>query len=83
MSAEAGGPSAGDLIRSARAAGRDALDELAGKQLLAQFGIAVPRSVMLAPAEPAAAKLAGLAAPFDVKVMSPLLIKSSVSGSRS
>ena len=70
-------------IRAARADGRSALDELAGKRLLAGFGIAVPRSVMVAPDEQVAPRLAGLSAPFVVKVMSPdILHKSDVGGVR-
>jgi succinyl-CoA synthetase beta subunit len=72
-----------DLIRAARAAGRSALDELAAKRLLSQFGIAVPSSVMIGPREPAGPKLAGLKPPFVAKVMSPdLLHKSDVGGVR-
>ncbi len=72
-----------ELIRAARGAGRSSLDELAGKRLLAQFGIAVPTSVLVAPDEPVARKLAGLRAPFVVKVMSPeILHKSDVGGVR-
>lgn len=74
---------ADDLIRSARAAGRSSLDESAGKRLLAQFGIAVPSSVMVAPDEPAGPKLTGLRAPFVVKVVSPdILHKSDAGGVR-
>ncbi|MGH8663575.1 MAG: acetate--CoA ligase family protein, partial [Burkholderiales bacterium] len=59
------------------------LDEIAGKRLLSQFGIAVPSSVMVAPDEPAASKIAGLRAPFVVKVMSPdILHKSDAGGVR-
>ena len=69
------------LIQAARAAGRPSLDELAGKRLLAQFGVAVPKSVMLGPDEAAAAKLAGLQPPFVLKVMSAeILHKSDVGG---
>ncbi|MPZ42159.1 MAG: acetyl-CoA synthetase [Betaproteobacteria bacterium] len=72
-----------DSIRAARAAGRSSLDEHAGKRLLSQFGIAVPSSVMVAPDEPAASKIAGLRAPFVVKVMSPdILHKSDAGGVR-
>jgi succinyl-CoA synthetase beta subunit len=75
--------SAEDSIRAARAAGRSSLDELAGKRLLSGFGIAVPRSVVIAPGEPAGPKLAGLEAPFVVKVMSPdILHKSDAGGVR-
>ena len=69
-----------DSIRAARASGRSSLDELAGKRLLSQFGIAVPSSVMLAPGEPAAPKIVGLQAPFVVKVMSPEILHKSDAG---
>ena len=36
-----------DLIAEARAARRAALDERAGKQLLAAFGVAVPKSLVI------------------------------------
>jgi acyl-CoA synthetase (NDP forming) len=75
--------SAEDSIRAARAAGRSSLDELAGKRLLSQLGIAVPNSVLVAPGEPAARKLVGLKPPFVVKVMSPdILHKSDAGGVR-
>jgi acyl-CoA synthetase (NDP forming) len=44
-----------DQIAEARKQGRAALDELAGKQLLAAFGIAVPKSLMARDATEAAA----------------------------
>jgi acyl-CoA synthetase (NDP forming) len=70
-----------ELIQAARAAGRTALDEAAGKRLLAQFGIAVPRSVTLSPQEAAGTVLAGLRPPFVLKVLSPdILHKSDVGG---
>jgi acyl-CoA synthetase (NDP forming) len=69
-----------DSIRAARAAGRSSLDEIAGKRLLAQFGIAVPHAVMVAPDEAVADKLSGLRAPFVVKVMSPEILHKSDAG---
>jgi succinyl-CoA synthetase beta subunit len=72
-----------DALNAARAAGRSALDEIAGKRLLAHFGIAVPRSVVVAPEEATAPKLTGLRPPFVVKVMSPdILHKSDAGGVR-
>ena len=80
---------AGDLIAEARAAGRTTLNEREGKALLADYGIAVPRSVTVADAAEAEAKaeaaggIAGLTPPFAVKVMSPdILHKSDVGGVR-
>jgi acyl-CoA synthetase (NDP forming) len=71
------------LIEHARRAGRASLDEASGKRLLAHFGIAVPRSVVVQANEALDAKLAGLAPPFVVKVMSPqILHKSDVGGVR-
>ena len=71
------------LIEDARRAQRASLDESSGKRLAAHFGIAVPKSIVVQPGEALDAKLAGLAAPFVVKVMSPhILHKSDVGGVR-
>ena len=71
------------LIRAARTAGRTSLDEASGKRLLAQYGIAVPRSVVVQAGEPLAAALQSLTPPYVVKVMSPhILHKSDVGGVR-
>jgi len=71
------------LIAAARNVGRASLDELSGKQLLAQFGVAVPKSVVVQAGEALASKLRGLAGPYVVKVMSPdILHKSDVGGVR-
>jgi succinyl-CoA synthetase beta subunit len=71
------------LIGEARSAGRASLDELNGKRLLTQFGVAVPKSVVVQPGEALAAKLAGLEGPYVVKVMSQdILHKSDVGGVR-
>jgi succinyl-CoA synthetase beta subunit len=72
---------ASQLIDEARRAGRTSLDEGSGKRLLAQFGIAVPASVVVKPGEAAADKLRGLKPPYVVKVMSPAILhKSDVGG---
>lgn len=72
-----------ELIAAARAQSRPALDELAGKQLLAGFGVKVPRSVIAPNAVAAAAAVAGLTPPLAVKVMSPdILHKSDAGGVR-
>ena len=72
-----------ELIDAARRARRASLDEASGKRLLAAFGIAVPRSIVVQPHEPLDAKLAGLTPPFVVKVMSAqILHKSDVGGVR-
>ena len=71
------------LIADARAQGRAALDERAGKQLLAAFGIAVPKSAVVRDAGEAASVLAALEPPLALKVMSPdILHKSDVGGVR-
>ena len=71
------------LIEQARRAGRTSLDEASGKRLLAAFGIAVPKSVVVQANDPLEARLAGLALPLAVKVMSPqILHKSDVGGVR-
>lgn len=68
-------------IAAARAAGRTALDEAAGKAVLAQFGIAAPRSAVVADAAAGHAAAAAMRGPFVVKVVSPdILHKSDVGG---
>ena len=60
-----------------------ALDEASGKTLLASYGIAVPRSVVLRNADEAERTLEGLSSPFAVKVMSrDILHKSDAGGVR-
>jgi acyl-CoA synthetase (NDP forming) len=72
-----------ELIEHARRAGRASLDEASGKRLLAAFGIAVPKSIVVQPSDALDAKLAGFASPFVVKVMSAqILHKSDVGGVR-
>jgi hypothetical protein len=72
-----------EAIRMARAAGRHALDEQTGKQLLAEFGVAVPKSVMLPANAGRPADLTDLRPPFVLKVMSPdILHKSDAGGVR-
>lgn len=69
-----------ELIAAARAAKRTALDELAGKQLLAGYGVAVPRSVTIQDAAAAAEALANLKPPYAAKVMSPDILHKSDAG---
>jgi acyl-CoA synthetase (NDP forming) len=69
-----------DLISEARAAKRDALDELAGKKLLASFGIAVPKSVVVPDAAAAAAACGRLKPPLVLKVVSPDILHKSDAG---
>ena len=69
-----------ELISTARKQGRTALDELAGKQLLAAYGVAVPRSIVVAGAAEVNSALAALKAPFVVKVVSPDILHKSDAG---
>lgn len=68
------------LIAQARRAGRTALDELAGKQLLAAYGVAVPRSLIVPGAAAVNGALAALKPPFVVKVVSPDILHKSDAG---
>jgi acetyl-CoA synthetase (ADP-forming) len=65
------------LIAEARNAGRRALDELAGKQLLAGFGVRVPKSVVVPDLSRVGAACASLRPPFALKVMSPDILHKS------
>ncbi|MCC7484067.1 MAG: acetate--CoA ligase family protein [Burkholderiales bacterium] len=69
-----------DLIAEARKQGRAALDELAGKRLLAAFGIAVPKSVVVRDPTGVAAACAELAPPLALKVISPDILHKSDAG---
>ncbi|HTP94932.1 MAG TPA: acetate--CoA ligase family protein [Burkholderiales bacterium] len=71
------------LLAAARAAGRPALEERAAKQLLAAYGIAVPRSVALDGVAGVAGAFAQLAPPLALKIVSPdILHKSDAGGVR-
>jgi len=69
-----------ELIAAAKKEHRTALDEFAGKQLLASFGVAVPKSVVAKNADDAAKAVAGMQPPFALKVMSPEILHKSDSG---
>ena len=56
---------------------RAALDERAGKELLAAYGVAVPRSVVVQGVAEVAAALGKLNLPVVVKVMSPDILHKS------
>jgi succinyl-CoA synthetase beta subunit len=72
---------AAQSIAVARARQQRALDELSGKRLLASYGIAVPRSVLVAAGDNLSDALDRLEPPFVVKVMAPdILHKSDVGG---
>jgi acyl-CoA synthetase (NDP forming) len=68
------------LIAAARAQGRPALDELAGKQLLAGFGIGVPKSTLVAHPGAVAAAIALLKPPLALKVVSQDILHKSDAG---
>lgn len=68
------------IVSTAKAAGRGALDESAGKQLLAGYGIRVPQSRVAKGAADADAVMDGLQAPVVVKVMSPDILHKSDAG---
>jgi acyl-CoA synthetase (NDP forming) len=73
----------GSTIAEARASGRRSLDEATGKALLAHYGIAVPRSIVLRQADDAEQALRGIAFPVAVKVVSgDILHKSDAGGVR-
>jgi len=72
--------SANNPISAARKEGRAALDELAGKQLLAGFGVSVPKSVIAKDAAAVATAIAGMQPPYALKVMSPEILHKSDAG---
>ena len=69
-----------ELIAQARAVRRAALDELAGKQLLARFGVVVPQSLLIQGAAEAAAAFSRLRPPLALKVVSPDILHKSDAG---
>jgi acyl-CoA synthetase (NDP forming) len=70
-------------IAEARACGRGSLDEATGKALLAHYGIAVPRSVVIRQAEDAEVSLRDVTFPVVAKVVSSdILHKSDAGGVR-
>jgi acyl-CoA synthetase (NDP forming) len=69
-----------ELIAEARAAKRAALDEIAGKRLLASFGIPVPKSLVVQDAAEAAAACDNLKLPLVLKVVSPDILHKSDAG---
>lgn len=70
-----------DVISKARSENRAVLDEPTGKQLLATYGISVPKSAVINGADEAAAAFARLTPPLVLKIMSPdILHKSDVGG---
>jgi len=72
--------SAKELIAQARAQKRTALDEQAGKSLLALYGIAVPQSLTVKTTDEVEAAFTKLRAPVVVKIMSPDILHKSDAG---
>jgi succinyl-CoA synthetase beta subunit len=68
------------IVSAAKAAGRGALDESAGKQLLATHGIRVPQSRVAKGVADVDAVMNGLQLPVVVKVMSPDILHKSDAG---
>jgi len=68
------------LIAEARKQGRAALDEAAGKQLLAAYGITVPKSVVVPGAAEVGAVFGQLKVPVAIKVVSPDILHKSEAG---
>lgn len=68
------------LIAEARSAKRSALDEAAGKRLLAGYGVAVPQTRVVKDAAGVAAALKELELPVVVKVVSPDILHKSDAG---
>lgn len=71
---------AAEIFSRARSEGRAALDERSGKALLAAYGIAVPRSVVVAGAGDSHDALQTLKPPYVVKVVSPDILHKSDAG---
>lgn len=69
-----------DIIGAARSQKRTALDEAAGKALLAQYGVAVPRTTVVKNAGEVESALKGLTLPVVVKVVSPEILHKSDAG---
>lgn len=67
-------------VVAARNAGRNALDESVGKQLLSTYGISVPQSRVAKSIADVDAVMNGLKMPVVVKVMSPDILHKSDAG---
>jgi acyl-CoA synthetase (NDP forming) len=67
-------------VAAAKRAGRNALDESAGKQLLAAHGVKVPQSRVAKGVAEVDAVMNGLQTPVVVKVMSPDILHKSDAG---
>lgn len=69
-----------NIIADARSRKRTALDEAAGKALLAQYGVAVPKTTVVKNAGEVESALKGLRLPVVVKVVSPEILHKSDAG---
>jgi len=67
-------------IAEARKNGRAALDEMAGKSVLANFGISTPKSLLIQYVMQSADACAKLRAPLALKVVSPDILHKSDAG---
>ena len=68
------------LISKAQRDGRGALDEAAGKALLSQYGVAVPKTTVVRDIEDVAQALGRLKLPVVLKVVSPDILHKSDAG---
>lgn len=68
------------IIAEARNSRRTALSEFAGKRMLAEFGIPVPRGTVVSTQTDMAVALRDMRPPFAAKVMSPEILHKSESG---
>src|SRR2546429_2795241 len=69
-----------DLISEARKQNRTALDEAAGKALLATYGVTVPKTIVVNNADEVEHALRTLRLPVVVKVISPEILHKSDAG---
>jgi acyl-CoA synthetase (NDP forming) len=67
-------------IAEARKQGRAALDEMAGKRVLAHFGVPVPKSMLIQDVTGATKACAELRPPLALKVVSPDILHKSDAG---
>ena len=68
------------IIEKAKAQARSTLDEAAGKALLASYGVAVPKTIVVRAAAEAAAAVERLTPPLVVKVISSEILHKSDAG---
>ncbi len=69
-----------EIIKSARNSKRRSLDESSGKCILAEFGVAVPKSTVVSSPEQVEKAIVGLEPPFAVKIMSENILHKSDAG---